>query len=282
VFGSDADVNLPLTSHRLSGQEDPALWPGDEIAWDHRRVSPKHSSNVAYAGSQFTAKTGANAIARSSSPRGAATHDSLTALLAFPSEVPDEASPPESEPATIDLAHSESPETQTPTAATGSKRHVVAAFVVSASCLAGALLLIDRPVNDTNWLDHLETPAVYSGLSYSLYEKLERVDVRMPAVPKPKRRAEIAVATNDDETAVRQKIRSFEGAYRGLGLQNCVIAVTGEQATADCRGTLQPASTVDEPAPASLHQQWLFRMQREGQAWKIAEVSRSPIASLPE
>ena len=206
----------------------------------------------------------------------------MAALLAFPSEIPDEAPQPESQPATIDLASNESPETQTTTAATGSKRQLVTAFLVSASCLAGALLLIDRPVNDTNWLDHLETPAVYSGISYSLYETLERVDVRMPAAPKPKRRAEIQIPTNDDETAVRQKIRSFEGAYHGLGLQQCVIAVAGEQATADCRGTLQPAATVEDPAPASLQQQWLFRMQREGQAWKIAEVSRSPVASLPE
>jgi hypothetical protein len=159
---------------------------------------------------------------------------------------------------------------------------VVVAFIVSASCLVGALLLIDRPVDDTNLLDHLETPAVYSGISYSLYEKLARVDMRMPAAPKSQRRPEIPVATSDDEQTVRQKIRSFEGAYRGLGLQKCVIAVTGDQATADCRGTLQSSPTAGNPAPTSVQQQWLFRMQRDGRAWKIAEVSRTPLATLPE
>ena len=196
--------------------------------------------------------------------------------------MPDEPVISEPQPIAIDVAPAEAPETQTPASGKGSKRRVVVAFFGSMTCLVGALLLVDRPAVEANLLDHLETPAVYTGISYSLFKTLEQVEMRPPAVPKSQRRSETPVVTTSDEQAVRQRIRSFEGAYPGLGLQNCAIAVAGELATADCRGTVQTAPTVENPAPASLHQQWLFRMQRDGQAWKIAEVSRSPIASLPE
>lgn len=242
-------------------------------------MSRKHSSNVALAWPELTSTAGDNTVADPSSQRAFGSQDNLAALLAFPSEIPEQPPPTDCQPITIEPAP-EASEKQTPTVARGSKRHVLV-FVLSAACLAAALLFLDRRADVSSMLEQLETPAVYSGISISLLESIERVDMRAPTMPRPQRRSEIEPQITDEQ-AVRRMIRSFEEAYQGLGLQNCVVALTGEQATAECRGTLQLAATLENPVPMSSQQQWRFRMRREGQAWKIAEVSRTAVASLPE
>ena len=84
--------------------------------------------------------------------------------------------------------------------------------------------------------------------------------------------------TSDEET-VRQKLRSYE-FYQGAGFRACNVVVSGEQATAECRGSMTQTPSPDSPSPSSEHQ-WTFKMRRDGATWKIDEVSRSSPMDAP-
>jgi hypothetical protein len=113
----------------------------------------------------------------------------------------------------------------------------------------------------------------------------------------------------DDEEAVRRTIRSYELAYervdavaiaklwptvdrralsqafdavtsQGIGLENCAIALNGEQATAQCRGRHKFVGKANNSVTIASEQQWLFRMRRAGGEWKIEDVSPSQLSAL--
>jgi hypothetical protein len=62
---------------------------------------------------------------------------------------------------------------------------------------------------------------------------------------------------------------------QGLEFQSCAITVTDSRATASCRGTLEYVRKVGNPAPLTATQEWVFKMRRSGNDWKIDEVSAS-------
>ena len=99
-----------------------------------------------------------------------------------------------------------------------------------------------------------------------------------PAAPATVQASEGHTAVGDEQ-AVRQKLRSYE-SYQGAGFRGCSVVVSGQQATAECRGTLTQPPGPDSPSSTSEHQ-WTFKMRRDGGTWKIDEVSRSSPMDAP-
>jgi hypothetical protein len=126
----------------------------------------------------------------------------------------------------------------------------------------------------------------------------------VPVAAEPLSRAPAA----DDEGGVREALRTFRAAYERLdvdgateiwpsvdrralarafdGLQSqsieferCDIAVTGAEATADCRGRIAVIRKVGNPVPLTADQRWLFTMRRQGPDWRIAAVVSSQSAT---
>ncbi len=115
----------------------------------------------------------------------------------------------------------------------------------------------------------------------------------------------------DDETAVRETLQSYADAYeqldvdrtaavwptvdrraltrafdtlksQGMAFDNCSVAVTGDEANAQCRGTIRVVRKVGSAVPLESEQEWSFRMRRLGTDWKIEEVSAAqPADTVP-
>ena len=65
---------------------------------------------------------------------------------------------------------------------------------------------------------------------------------------------------------------------QGLAFEQCDVQVVDSVATARCRGTIQYVRRIGSPVPRSAHQQWLFRMRKLGDEWKIDEIVASEIS----
>ncbi len=189
---------------------------------------------------------------------------------------------------------------------------VIAAFVFGVVSVLVTMQVLERPSSDAVPA-RVDAPIVSDGISGSLLAAMDRIQMRPPAAlvtrRAPVRMAApsaadptIPIATPDvvvttfrapeplmtlpgsdiggaakEEQAVRRKIRSYEEAYQGVGLRNCSVIVVGEQATAECRGTLAQAPSPENPAPVPSEYQWVFRLRRDSSAWKIEEISRSSV-----
>ena len=82
---------------------------------------------------------------------------------------------------------------------------------------------------------------------------------------------------------VRPTATSFGASFYFIAPETRAYFLTGSQATADCRGTLQIMRHVGNSAPITAEQQWLFTMRRLAGRWVIRDVSVSqapPIAAL--
>jgi hypothetical protein len=108
------------------------------------------------------------------------------------------------------------------------------------------------------------------------------------------------------EAAVRRALRSYQDAYRrldvaaaadvwptvdrralsrafdtlqsqSLDFQNCTITVSGDRATAQCRGTLRFVLKTGDPLLRVAEQQWVCVMRRVGDNWTIDKA----VTSLP-
>jgi hypothetical protein len=189
---------------------------------------------------------------------------------------------------------------------------VIAAFIFGVVSVLVTMQVLERPSSDAVPA-RVDAPIVSDGISGSLLAAMDQIQMR-PAAALVTRRAPvrtaapsaadptIPIATPDvvvstfrapeplmtlpgsdiggaakEEQAVRRKIRSYEEAYQGVGLRNCSVIVVGEQATAECRGTLAQASSPESPAPVPSEYQWVFRLRRDSSAWKIEEISRSSV-----
>jgi hypothetical protein len=115
------------------------------------------------------------------------------------------------------------------------------------------------------------------------------------------------------ESAVRRALRSYQDAYdrldvaaaadvwptvdrralsrafdtlksQGLDFQSCTITVSGDRATAQCRGTLRFVPKTGGPLPRIAEQQWVFAMRRVGGNWTIdkAVTSQVPVAAAEQ
>jgi len=110
-----------------------------------------------------------------------------------------------------------------------------------------------------------------------------------------------------DRTGVLETLRDYEAAYKALDVQataaiwpsvdrralarafatiksqgltfdHCDVKVVDSVATARCRGTIQYVRRVGSPVPRSGHQEWLFKMRKSGDDWKIDEITASEIS----
>ena len=119
---------------------------------------------------------------------------------------------------------------------------------------------------------------------------------------------ENAMSRAADEFAIRRALHLYEAAYEGLDVaaaaqiwptvdrrvlsrafaalksqvlefHTCGIKVQDANATAYCRGTLVYVRKAGNPAPVSAEQLWVFKMRRDGAAWKIDDVSATQAAS---
>ncbi len=126
-----------------------------------------------------------------------------------------------------------------------------------------------------------------------------------PAVAPAVARADVAA----EEHAVRRTLHSYEEASeeldvaatasvwptvdrgaltrafatlksQGLDFRSCSITVSDAHATANCRGTVQFVRKVGNSIPLTSEQQWIFKMRRFGDDWKIDEVSASPAPAV--
>jgi hypothetical protein len=195
-------------------------------------------------------------------------------------------------------------------------RAVAAAFGFGALSTLVALQILDSRSNTASVLARIDALAVSDGIPVTLLADLDRVEVRPPVpAPRPKRVApqrviaaepdalaldvkpdEIVTAysepaapamvvasdghsTASDEQALRQKLRSYE-SYQGAGFRACSVVVSGEHATAECRGSITQTAGPESPSSSSEHQ-WTFKMRRDGETWKIDEVSRSSPMDAP-
>ena len=286
-------------------------------------MSHKGSANTAYAWSEFASEPES---ITGSSPQGAAVNaspsavtkvatlvgggDDLKGLLAFPSEVADDA-PNALQPDTTTVVTTAAVTESTTRQAAAARwiPPVVAAFVFGAVSVLVTMQVLERRSSDAT--ARVDAPLVSDGISGSLLAAMSRIQMRPPAALVTRRApvrtavpsaadATIPIAMPDgvvttfrapeplmtlpgsdiegtakDEQAVRRKIRSYEEAYQGVELRNCSVIVVGEQATAECRGALAQAPSPENPAPVPSEYQWVFRLRRDGSAWKIEEISRS-------
>jgi ketosteroid isomerase-like protein len=99
-----------------------------------------------------------------------------------------------------------------------------------------------------------------------------------PAAPTMVPASDVHSAASDEQ-AVRHKLRSYE-SYQGAGFRACSVVVSGELATAECRGSITQTAGPESPSSSSEHQ-WTFKMRRDGGTWKIDEVSRSSPMDAP-
>ena len=238
--------------------------------------------------------------------------DDLGGLSDFPSEITDDAASesqadPIGSPATTAANDPVTPHTSV----SRWTRPFAAAFLFSAVSTLVALAVVDRGSSDPVVFTHFEAVAVSDGISDSLLAGLDRIEMR-PLVPVaavrrviPQRVTavepaetsfdikpdEIVTAFSEpaspttltgsearnaakDEQAVRQKLHSYE-EYQGATFRPCSVVLAGDYATAECRGTMTQPPSPESPTPISTEHQWTFKMRRDGDAWKIDEVSRS-------
>jgi hypothetical protein len=248
----------------------------------------------------------------------AGASNDLEGLSAFPSEsIDDTAIEPQADPrvsqpmfATRDSVPAHSPVSRW-------LRAIAAAFGFGALSTLVALQILDSRSNTASVLARIDAPAVSDGIPVTLLADVDRVEVR-PPVPtaRPRRVApqrviaaetgnvvaldvkpdEIVTAYSEpaaptmvpasdvqsaasDEQAVRQKLRAYE-SYQGAGFRACSVVVSAEHATAECHGSITQTAGPDSPSSSSEHQ-WTFKMRRDGETWKIDEVSRSSPMDAP-
>lgn len=238
--------------------------------------------------------------------------DDLKGLLAFPSEAADDASnASQPDTTTVVTTAAVTGSVTWQSAAARWILPVAVAFVFGAVSVLVTVQVLERRSSDAV-PPRVDAPIVSDGISGSLLAAMDRIQMRPPATLVTRRAhvrmaplsaadTTIPIATPDlvttfrapeplmtlpgsdiggttkDEQAVRRKIRAYEEAYQGVGLRNCSVILVGEQATAECHGTLAQAPSPENPAPVPSEYQWVFRLRRDGSAWKIEEISRASV-----
>lgn len=238
--------------------------------------------------------------------------DDLGGLSDFPSEIADDAaieSQADSIGSAATTAANEPISPHTPSSRW--TRPFAAAFLFGAVSTLVALAVVERGSSDPVVFTHFEAVAVSDGISNSLLAGLDRIEMRPPVPVAAVRRVvpqrvtavepaetsfdikpdEIVTAFSEpaspttltgsearngakDEQAVRQKLHSYE-EYQGARFRPCSVVLAGDYATAECHGTTTQPPSPESPTAISTEHQWTFKMRRDGDAWKIDEVSRS-------
>lgn len=150
---------------------------------------------------------------------------------------------------------------------------------------------------------HLVVPAVESSTPSSAQNRIDAAaaSARRTATSRDAARASAPESSQD---AVRTALRSYERAYetldvaaaaaiwpsvdrsalasafdtlksQGLNFKSCTITVLDPSAIARCRGTLEIVRKIDGSIPLTAEQEWVFKMRRLGEEWKIEDVSAS-------
>ena len=109
-----------------------------------------------------------------------------------------------------------------------------------------------------------QEPAVRRALR-SYQDAYERLDVAAAA----------AVWPTVDRRALSRAFDTLKS--QGLDFQSCTITVSGDRATAQCRGTLRFVPKTGGPLPRVAEQQWVFAMRRVGGDWTIDRAVTSPV-----
>jgi hypothetical protein len=72
----------------------------------------------------------------------------------------------------------------------------------------------------------------------------------------------------------RRLARAFDLLHRqDLTLANCTFAVSGDDATAQCKGSLQYVRRIGKATPQVEQHTWRIDLTRAGEAWRIERVA---------